>query len=501
MLRRTFERVPWMALSVAVATAFVVSCVVLSMRVRVQLRGLVVRYTAIEQLDVVDARLRGLRAPIVAALVPSASAEATKSFEEAVAKLVTARSKFEPQVAAHLGVESQLSAFDLAWSETEREARGLLAEPAALAERDVREARFHRSLDDALDHAGAAQAYLRKQYARLAIEHLRTWRKVQLVALVASLFGIAAVLLLWRSRREIARRRSAESELRSATAGLELHVAARTAELSAANAALAAEVARREVAQRELARSNRDLEQFAYSASHDLQEPIRMVASYLDLLERRAKEKLTDDEREFVGFARDGALRMRELVMSLLAYSRAGRGDAPFEEFELRSAVDRALANLRLSLEEKDCEVVVGELPRVRGRPLEIALVFQNLFSNALKFKGEQRARIEISAAREGTVWRVVVRDAGIGVDPAHAEAIFEPFRRVSPGGRVPGTGLGLAICRRIVERHGGTIHVEPGPGAGAAFVFTLPVEAPAPAAPLPSEREAVGTRRDAIES
>lgn len=224
----------------------------------------------------------------------------------------------------------------------------------------------------------------------------------------------------------------------------------------------------------ELQRSNAELEQFAYVASHDLQEPLRMVSSYAGLLKRRYQGKLDADADEFIGFAVDGVTRMQGLINDLLTYSRAGREPKPSEPTDSNAALDRALRNLKGAIEEKGALVTHGDLPSVMANPLQLSQLFQNLIGNAIKFCSDRRPEIRISAEQTGREWTFCVRDNGIGIDPQYADRIFLIFQRLHKRDEYPGTGIGLAICKKIVERHGGRIWVESRRGEGAAFYFTF---------------------------
>jgi len=225
----------------------------------------------------------------------------------------------------------------------------------------------------------------------------------------------------------------------------------------------------------DLRRSNADLERFAYAASHDLQEPLRMVASFLQLLERRAGACLDAEGREFLGFAVGGATRMQVLVADLLAFSRAGRGDAPALTVATDLALDQALGNLGVAIQEAGAVVRRATLPPVLGAHSQVVQVFQNLVSNALKFHGGKAPVVEVDALDEGALRHFRVRDQGIGIDPQYFDRIFQLFQRLHGQERFEGTGIGLAITKRLVERLGGSIWVESAPGAGATFHFTLP--------------------------
>lgn len=224
----------------------------------------------------------------------------------------------------------------------------------------------------------------------------------------------------------------------------------------------------------ELARSNAELEQFAYVAAHDLQEPLRMVASYTELLSKRYRGRLDKDADEFIAYAVDGARRMQYLINDLLNYSRVGTRAGAFEPVSLDQVVHEVLATLRFSIEEHRARVVADALPVVRADARQISQVFQNLIANALKFRSDTPPVIRITAEKSKDGWRFTVRDNGIGLDMEFAERIFVVFQRLHPRDRYPGTGVGLAICKKIVERHGGKIWVESKPGEGAAFHFTL---------------------------
>ena len=234
----------------------------------------------------------------------------------------------------------------------------------------------------------------------------------------------------------------------------------------------------RELAERanELARSNAELERFAYVASHDLQEPLRMVGSFTQLLAKRYRGRLDSDADEFIGFVVDGVNRMQSLITDLLEYSRVGRTTKPFGPADLDDALARALANLRGAVQESGALIEQAPLPRVWGDSTQLLRLFQNLIGNAIKFRSTDSPRVKISAESVGDHWVISVRDNGIGIDPGYFERIFVLFQRLHDRSRYPGTGIGLAVCKKIVELHGGTIWLESQPGQGACFRFTMPI-------------------------
>jgi light-regulated signal transduction histidine kinase (bacteriophytochrome) len=228
---------------------------------------------------------------------------------------------------------------------------------------------------------------------------------------------------------------------------------------------------------RELQRSNSELEQFAYVASHDLQEPLRMVSSYTQLVMRRYGEKLDKDAREFMNYVVDGAARMKQLIEDLLAYSRVGTRGKEFAPLELEAIVRRAVTNLRAAIEEAGAAVTWEGLPQVQGDDVQLAQLLQNLIGNALKFRSASVPRVNIFSTEKADDWEIVVQDNGIGIEPQYYERIFMVFQRLHNKAEYPGTGIGLAICKKVVERHGGRIWVESKLGEGSAFHFTLPKE------------------------
>jgi PAS domain S-box-containing protein len=225
----------------------------------------------------------------------------------------------------------------------------------------------------------------------------------------------------------------------------------------------------------ELTRSNTELKQFAYVASHDLQEPLRMMASFAQLLAERYKGELDPDADEFIDYIVDGAARMQRLINDLLSYSRVGRRDLEFTAIDCTAVVETVCANLRAAIEESGAVVITDALPVVMGDETQLVQLFQNLLGNAIKFRDEKPVLIYIGAERCGDDWLFHVRDNGIGIEPQYVERIFLIFQRLHGRSQYPGTGIGLAIAKKIVEHHAGRIWVESEAGKGSTFYFTLP--------------------------
>ena len=264
-------------------------------------------------------------------------------------------------------------------------------------------------------------------------------------------------------QQDVAVRETIEAELRRHRDELDALVAQRTAEL--------------EKIAIELKNSNQELQSFAYTLSHDLQEPLRMISSYMQLLKRRYKGKLEQDADEFIAYAMDGAKRMSAMIDGLLQYSRVETQGEPFSLHDLDEVLDEALANLRLIIEDSTAEVDKNPLPTLATDASQMQRLFQNLIGNALKFRGDVSPRVRIEAERHGAEWVFSIADNGIGIPPEQAERIFNMFQRLHTREEYPGMGIGLAVCKRIVERHGGRIWVESELGNGCTFFFTLPAE------------------------
>jgi PAS domain S-box-containing protein len=228
-------------------------------------------------------------------------------------------------------------------------------------------------------------------------------------------------------------------------------------------------------AHEELKRSNAELAQFAYVASHDLQEPLRMVSSYTQLLARRYGDKLDGDAREFMAYVVDGAARMKQLIEDLLAYSRVGTRGREFKPVSVEAPLRRAIMNLKSAIDEAGASVSFDAMPTLEADEMQLAQLFQNLIGNALKFRSASVPRIHVVSSEKPDEWEFAVTDNGIGIEKEYFERIFMVFQRLHNKGEYPGTGIGLAICKKVVERHGGRIWVESEPGAGSSFRFTLP--------------------------
>ena len=283
-------------------------------------------------------------------------------------------------------------------------------------------------------------------------------------------------------QRENSERKNAEVALRKSQEELEMRVQQRTSELKNSNQQLESEVVERKRAEtvleqrsQELARSNGELEQFAYVASHDLQEPLRMVGSYLQLIASRYHDKLDADANQFIEFAVDGAKRMQALINDLLTYSRIGTRVEPFASVDCTALLKTVLRSLQVAIEESAAQISCDPLPSVIGDATQLAQLFQNLIANAIKFRRSQAPAIHIGVEEKNGAWQFSVQDNGIGIAPEYFDRIFVLFQRLHGRAAYPGTGMGLAICKKIVERHGGTIWLKSEAGSGSTFFFIIP--------------------------
>lgn len=297
------------------------------------------------------------------------------------------------------------------------------------------------------------------------------YRLEGVVKAITALVSLPTALLLFRLlptaialpspdqlRAEIQQRTKAEEEVRRLNADLEQRVEERTAKLR---------------------RANDTLKRYAYVASHDLQEPLRMVVCYSQLLAERYKGRLDSDADEFIGYTIEGSFRMQELITDLLSYGRSleERSDGVIEDVDLAEELQRAIANLKFTIQQSNARITTGSMPVVRAERAAIQQVFQNLIGNALKYsKPGEPPDVEIWAETRDGNYVISVRDKGIGIPPEYRERVFEPFKRLH-GRHVPGSGVGLTICKNIVEARGGRIWVESDTGAGATFSFTLPLK------------------------
>ncbi len=286
--------------------------------------------------------------------------------------------------------------------------------------------------------------------------------KGQLVFLAGIVLNLVAFYLVYRATsEEISERKQAEASFRRLTEELEARVQERTIELKEANA--------------NLLRSNRELEQFAYVASHDLQEPLRAVNSYAQLITRKYQSNLDAKADKYLCYITEGATRMQRLINDLLEFSRVGTHGKELEPIAFEAVLSKVLDNLKVAIAEHKAIVTHDPLPTVIGDEIQLMQLFQNLIGNAIKFRGEESPQVHISAMQQNNEWVFGVRDNGIGIDPEYFERIFTIFQRLHSKSEYPGTGIGLAVCKKIVERHGGRIWVESTPGASTTFHFTIP--------------------------
>jgi signal transduction histidine kinase len=295
--------------------------------------------------------------------------------------------------------------------------------------------------------------------------------QLEIVLTCGVVSGFILVYMAYRYNvRYVRERDRIEQEIRGLNERLESRVKQRTADLEAQAKEL-------QIRSADLQRSNADLSQFAYVASHDLQEPLRMVASYMGLLSRRYEAQLDEAAQKYIRFAVEGATRMQTLINDLLSYSRAGTQAIEKRRISSEGALKSALQNLEVAIKESGARIRRSQLPVIEADETRLVQVFQNLIGNAIKFrKPEAPPEISVSASNTGEQWVFEVADNGIGFDPRYTDRIFQVFQRLHGASEYPGTGIGLAICRRIIEHHGGRLWADSKPGAGSSFFFSLPL-------------------------
>jgi signal transduction histidine kinase len=359
--------------------------------------------------------------------------------------------------------------------------------PGATGAGKVRFDGFRRAVTRLQNRIAPVRAQARDQLDR-SVDYLFFWVLGTGIVILLSVAAVAWVLrrtiVVPVQRLAVAVRGVARGDFEREVSGSGAREVVVLAEdVDAMRARIVAELEALRVAESDLRRSNAELEQFAYVASHDLQEPLRKVASFCQLLQQRYGGELDARADQYIDFAVDGARRMQDLINDLLAFSRVGRIEQPYTDVDCGALVERARTDLGGAIEDSGAEIVVAEaLPVVRGDAGLLRLVFQNLIANAIKFRAEAAPRVELGVQREGDWWRFRCTDNGIGIDAEYAERIFVLFQRLHPRTEYDGTGIGLAMCRKIVEYHGGRMWMDTEhtrEGEGSTFCFTLSAERP----------------------
>ncbi|MEW6497319.1 MAG: CHASE3 domain-containing protein [Cyanobacteriota bacterium] len=341
---------------------------------------------------------------------------------------------------------------------------------------DLRKNRgFDAAVKTVLTHEGQQlMEQIREQFQQLQVENNQQFqqrlerrekdtRRLQYILSGGILLNLLAFYLVYRAiQQEMIKRRQAEASLQQLNEELEYRVQERTAQLKDANA--------------NLIRSNQELEQFAYVASHDLQEPLRAVNSYAQLLARKYQGNLDAKADKYINYLVEGATRMQQLINDLLEFSRVGTRGKELGLIDCEKLLSQVLQNLKVAIAENNAVITHDSLPTVMGDETQLLQLFQNLISNAIKFRREEPPQVHISVQQGEKEWRFAVRDNGIGMESEYFDRIFTIFQRLHSKSEYPGTGIGLAVCKKIVERHGGRIWVESQLGSGTGFYFTLPL-------------------------
>ncbi|MEH2062161.1 MAG: ATP-binding protein [Nostoc sp.] len=300
------------------------------------------------------------------------------------------------------------------------------------------------------------------------------------VTALVSLYTVLALIQLTPKALALpspAQLETANQTLEQLNQALETRVAQRTEELTKTIRQLQNEVEQRQQAETELQRSNQELEQFAYVASHDLQEPLRVIVSYTELLAQKYQKQLDEKADKYITYIVNAASRMQALIEDLLSYSRVGRCDFRLVSTDCNQVVDQVIHTLDVAIAESHATITHDRLPPIKADKEQFSRLLQNLISNAIKYRQEEPPQIHITATQQDNQWRFAVRDNGIGIEAQYAERIFIIFQRLHTRRQYSGTGLGLAICKKIVERHHGKIWMESEPGKGCVFWFTMPVD------------------------